>query len=221
MMRRALLEHALDRACGPSGARFAAILPRLARTVPATPAGARLVRELCADPRWAARHLAGRSLPRLVPAAMPLDEAWERLIALAADEEALVREAAPHGLGELALASPEAAGRLERLIEDAGAPRLARRAAVRSLIVVVPVDEQLAARLLRTAALAGDGAGRGVGAVVLGRGLGARDPGWARRLAEEWAASDEPVLREQARRALRGPLADAGDGAEARRVAAP
>jgi hypothetical protein len=141
---------------------------------------------------------------------MTLDEAWERLLALAADAEALVREAAPHGLGELLLRAPGAADRLERLVRDAGAPRLARRAAVRSLIVVAPVEGELAARLLRSAALADGDASRGVGAVILGRGIGARDPEWARQLAHQWAASDEPVLREHARRALRGPLAEAG-----------
>ncbi len=211
-MRRRLLDWALTRAGGPDGAAVAALLPQLERAVPATPGGAALVRELCEDPRWPARHLAGRVLGRMVPAgAMAPPEAWERLLVLAADPSPLVRESVPHGMAALVRAAPEAGALLEQLLEDAAAPIGRRRAAARSLVLLAldPETAEEAARLLSVAARAEGGVARGIGAVVLGRGIGRRDPVLARRIAETWRADGHPVLADQAGRALRQLAADA------------
>ncbi|MFP5361582.1 MAG: hypothetical protein ACLGI5_02490 [Thermoleophilia bacterium] len=204
-MRRLLLGYMLDRAAAPEGAALAAMLPRLERAVPATRKGAQIVRGLCADERWTARHLAGRVMGRLPDDAMSSDEAWGRLLALAADEHPMVREGAPYGLAALAARDAAMAARAEALLTDAGAPRSARRAVLRSIVALCaePPTRPLGERLLRTAALADEGVNRGVGAVVLSRGIGARDPELARRIATEWATAPEPALRREADRALR------------------
>jgi hypothetical protein len=207
-VRRALLGWMLGRAAAPDGARFAAMLPRLEGAVPRTAAGAQMAREMCSDERWSARYLAGRVLGRFPPEALDPDDAWTRLLALAGDEHTVVREAAPFGLAALAAREPATAERMAVLLTDAGAPRAARRAALRSLVplVVDPPTRAAGERLLREAALTDAGINRGVGAVILGRGIAARDPELALRIAHEWENSPEPALRRHAARALRAPL---------------
>jgi len=135
---------------------------------------------------------------------------------LAVDDSPFVREAVPVGIASLVERQPSASERLERLLGDRTAPRLARRAGLRSLVALTlgSGTQALGERLLRVAALAGPELHQGVGAVILARGIGARDPELARRIAAEWAASAEVALRGQAARALRGALARADDGAE-------
>jgi hypothetical protein len=212
-MRHRLLEWALTRASQPESAQYAAMLPRMERSVPRSPSGAELVLRLCDDERWAARFLAARALGRMVPDLVAADDAWRRLLALAADDAPVVREAVPVGMAAVVAREPAAGERLERLLFDTAAPWLARRAAVRSLVPLTlsPATEALGERLLRAVALADADISRGTGAVVLGRGIGARAPEHARRIAEEWAASGEEPLRRQAARALRGPLAGPQD----------
>ncbi|HUR85478.1 MAG TPA: hypothetical protein VMY78_09045 [Solirubrobacteraceae bacterium] len=213
-MKHRLLEWTLTKASGPDGDRYAAMLPRMERSVPRTERGVELVRRLCEDERWAARYLAARAVGRMVPDLIEVDEAWRRLLAMAVDESPIVREAVPVGIAALVQREPSAGERLERLLDDGAAPRLARRAGLRSLVALTlsPGTRALGERLLRAAALAGPDAHHGVGAVILGRGIGARDPEHARRIAAEWAASPEAPLREQAARASRGALADAEAG---------
>jgi hypothetical protein len=209
-VHRALLNWSLTRASAAGGEAFAARgLTRLERAVPRTARGAALVRALCTDERWAARYLAARTVGRMAPDLIPVEEAWERLLTFADDAHRAVRDGAAFGIAELVAHAPEATEDLERLLGDAATPRAARRAALRSLVLLAvrPETAHAGARLLRLAALAGGGTARGVGAVILGRGIAARDPGRALGIARDWAASDEPELRAQAERALRGPLA--------------
>lgn len=212
-MGHRLLERMLTKASAPEGATYAAMLPRLERTVTRTRSGADLVRRLCDDERWSARYLAGRTLGRMVPDLVETDEAWRRLLTLAIDDSPFVREAVPVGIASLVERDPSSGERLEQLLADPAAPRLERRAALRSLVPLTlsPATQALGERLLRAAALADAGINQGVGAILLGRGIGARDPEHARRIAAEWAASAETPLRRQAARALRGPLGDAND----------
>ncbi len=222
-MRRALLGWMLGRAAAPGGESFAVMLPRLEGAVPRTPTGAQMARELCADDRWPARHLAGRVLGRFPADTLDPGEAWSRLLALAGDEHPVVREGVPFGLAELAAREPAVAERLEGLLTGAEAPRAARRAALRSLVTLVadPATRAAGERLLRVSALADAGINRGVGAVILGRGIAARDPELALRIAHEWANAPEPALRRQAARALRGPLLHAPGPAPAATPATP
>lgn len=208
-MRHPLLEWTLTRASAADGAKYAAALPRMERSVARTASGAKLVLRLCEDERWAARYLAARRLGRLVPELVATDEAWRRLLVLAADHVPVVREAVPVGMAALVEREPVAGQRLERLLLDRSAPRLTRRAAVRALVplTLCPTTEELGERLLRAVALADAEVSRGIGAVILGRGIGASDPEHARRIASAWAISDEEALHRQAARALGGPLA--------------
>ena len=211
-MHRALLSWSLTKASAPGEEAFAAsCLPRLERAVPRNRRGAALARNLVGDERWAARYVGARALGRLAPEPIAVDEAWAGLLTLAGDRERTVREGAAAGLAELVTRAPETAPRLERVLTDPAAGAGARRAAVRSLIVlsVQPQTAELGARLLRAAALAGDRSGRGLGAGVIGRGIAAQDRDRALGIAREWAASAEPALRAQGERALRGPLAGA------------
>jgi len=211
-VHRALLSWSLTKASAPGEEAFAAsCLPRLERAVPRNRRGAALARNLVGDERWAARYVGARALGRLAPEPITVDEAWAGLLTLAGDRERTVREGAAAGLAELVTRVPEAAPRLERVLTDPAADVGARRAAVRSLIVlsVQPQTAELGARLLRAAALAGDRSGRGLGAGVIGRGIAAQDRDRALGIAREWAASAEPALRAQGERALRGPLAGA------------
>lgn len=209
-MKAPLTSWVLTRACEPGGTRFAAMLPRLDRAVPCTRAGAERVRALCDDERWSARYVAGRALGRMAPEPIDAGEVWERLLRLAHDDSSFVREAVPFGIAALVERAPSAAQPLERLLTDAAAPRAERRAALRSLVLLAPAaaTRDLGARLLRAAAMQDSGINCGVGAVILGRGIGARDPALARRIAQDWSESAEPALRRQGARALRGPLAE-------------
>jgi hypothetical protein len=212
-MHRALLSWSLTRASAPGGEAFAArSLPRLQRAVPRTERGAALASALSTDERWAARYLAARVLARMAPDLVPADAAWERLVALARDDHRAVREGASYGFAELVVRVPPAAERLERLLTDGAADSTARRAALRSLVVlaVQPETAELGARLLRSTARGHERLARGVGAVILGRGIAARDPERAMQIVRDWLASGDPVLRAQAERALRGPLSTRG-----------
>jgi hypothetical protein len=208
-MHRALLSWSLTRASAPGGEAFAArSLQRLQRAIPRTERGAALASELATDERWAARYLAARVLARMAPDLVPADAAWERLVALARDDRRAVREGASYGFAELVVRVPPAAEWLERLLTDGAADSTARRAALRSLVVlaVEPETAELGARLLGGAARGDERLARAVGAVILGRGIAARDPERAMQIIREWLASGDPVLRAQAERALRGPL---------------
>jgi hypothetical protein len=218
-MNHRLLDWTLTKASEPTGGKYAALLPRMERSVPRTRRGADLVRRLCEDERWAARFLAARALGRMVPDLVDVDNAWRLLLMLAVDDSPLVREAVPVGIASLVERQPSASERLERLLNDGTAPRLARRAGLRSLVPLTlgSGTHALGERLLRAAALAGPELHQGIGAVIVARGIGARDPEHARRIAAEWAASTEVPLRRQAARALRGALAHAEDGAEPQR----
>lgn len=208
-MKRPLLEWMLTKASAADGAKYAAALPRMARSVTRTASGAALVLRLCEDDRWAARFLAARTLGRMAPELVGTDEAWRRLLVLAADDVPVVREAVPFGMAAIVEREPVAGQRLERLLLDRNAPRLTRRAAVRALVplTLCPATEELGERLLRAVALADPQVSRGIGAVILGRGIGASAPEHARRIASAWATSDEEALQRQAARALGGPLA--------------
>jgi hypothetical protein len=204
-MRHRLLERTLTKASEPQATKYAAMLPHLERSVARTPSGAELVLRLCDDDRWAARFLAARVLGRMVPDLVEIDDAWRRLLALAVDDSPIVREAVPVGMAALVERDPSAGERLERLLLDAAAPRLARRAALRSLVPLTlsAATAALGERLLRAVAVEDGDISRGVGAVVLGRGIGAHAPEQARRIAAEWATGEEEPLRRQAARALR------------------
>ncbi|MEA2250217.1 MAG: hypothetical protein QOI62_3193 [Solirubrobacteraceae bacterium] len=203
-MRRRLLNRLLTRASAPGDTGLASqVLPSLARAVPRTPSGARLVRELHADDRWAARYLAARVIPRFVPDHLAADEAWHLLLRLADDDAAVVRQGAAFGLGELAIAESDARTLLERLLDDAARPRAQRRAALRSLtlLAVTPSTEDLAERLLRDAVLADEGLAPGA-EVVVTRGIGPRDRERALEILRGWVASSEPILRRHGARGI-------------------
>lgn len=206
-----LLRWVLRRASSPEHLGFAArILPRLDRAIPRTATGAEFVRLSSTDGHWAARYLAARSMGRMAPDLVEVEEAWSWLLELARDQVVAVREGVPFGLAELVQRCPTTATRLERLLLDAAAPPRERKAALRSLVIlaVTPETAELAERLLPAAARAGGWVAAGVGPVIIGRGIGRRDPQRASKILAEWSASDDAVLREQAARALRRPLVD-------------
>jgi hypothetical protein len=206
-----LLRWVLRRASCPEHLGFAArILPRLEGAIPRTETGAEFVRSSCADPHWAARYVAARSIGRMAPDLLQPAEVWDRLLELAEDHVAAVREGVPFGLAEVVRRCPTTQGRLERLIVDTSAPARERKAALRSLVILAIGTEtsECAERLLSAAARAGGRGAAGVGPVIIGRGIGRRDPERALRILAEWSAGDDPVLREQAARALRRPLVD-------------
>lgn len=186
------------------------MLPVLDRAVPRTRSGAEFARASCAERCWAARYLAARTIGRMVPDLVGVAEAWARLLELAADEVAAVREGAAFGVAEVVSRCPSEVAQLERLVVDTAAPPASRKAALRSLIPLAtdPGTAELAERLLVAAARAGGWVAAGVGPVIVGRGIGRRDPERASKILAEWSASDDAVLREQAARALRRPLVD-------------
>jgi hypothetical protein len=201
-----VLDWTLTRAADPSHANFAARwLPWVVRAVRIAPFRGRLVRDLSEDRRWPARYAAGRVLGSLVPRHMPAEEAWERLVRLAADPAPFVPEAVPHGIADVVTRMPRMAGGLEDLIADGDAPLAVRRCAVRSLAVLAtqPATAELGMRLLSVAAVAPGRASHGIGAAIVGRAIAARDSARAEAIARAWSESDAPRLRDQGRRALR------------------
>ena len=211
-----LLRRVLRRASSAEHAGFAArILPALDGAVPRTRSGAEFVRASCADQYWAARYLAARTLGRMVPDLIGVEEAWGCLLGLAADEVAAVREGAAFGVADVVSRCPGEAARLERLVVDTAAPSAGRKVALRSLIPLAtdPCTAELAERLLAAAARAGGWVAAGVGPLIVGRGIRGRDPQRAARILGAWATSDDAVLRDQAARARRRMPADAGASA--------
>jgi len=206
-----LLKWVLRRASSPEHLGFAArILPRLGGAIPRTETGAEFVRLSCTAEDWAARYLAARSIAHMTPDLIATAEVWGRLLGLARDQVAAVREGVPFGIAEVVQRCPIAATRLECLLVDTAAPSQERKAALRSLVIlaVAPGTAELAERLLHAAARAGGSVAAGVGPVIVGRGIGRRDPERAFKILTDWLASDDPVLREQASRAMRRPLVE-------------
>jgi hypothetical protein len=70
-------------------------------------------------------------------------------------------------------------------------------------VAVTPATAALGERLLRQAALAREPVS-GIGAVIIARGIGGRDPVAARAIARAWLASDQPALQAAGARALQG-----------------
>ena len=205
-MATRLLGRILRGASAPERTAFAArILPALERAVPRTPGGAAFVRSSCADESWASRYLAGRAIGRMVPDFIPADEAWARLLDLSGDKVTPVREAVPFGLAEVVRRAPKVEADLERLVADSAAPSSARKAALRSLVLLAvdPETAEFADRLLAVAARAGGSMAAGVGPVIIGRGISARDPRRAAEILDRWSASDDAVLQNQASLARR------------------
>ena len=201
-----LLRRVLRRASSPEHAGFAArVLPVLDGAVPRSPSGAEFLHSSCTDEHWAARYLAARSLPRMVPDLIGFEETWALLLGLACDPVVAVREGVPFGLAGVVQRCPEAVAPLKRLIVDSTAASAERKAALRSLILLAvdPGTADVSEGLLRAAAHAGGWVTAGVGPVIIRRGIASRDPERATEILREWLDSGDPVLQEQATRALR------------------